>query len=144
MVIDWTAAPEGTTHATIPNGDPRWYKLEGGKVFCWAITAKEWMPSFFLSVDEIADSGLRLYANGEQSELVMLREQREALLEEMKSLSKVIRDCYRISRDFCPSLDSIEENGAGDHYDPLCQIFYLLHYAGLNLNTVISKCEGTK
>lgn len=81
MVIDWTAAPEGTTHATIPNGDPRWYKLEGGKVFCWGLTAKEWMPSFFLTVDEIADSGLRLYANGEQSELVMLREQVNELAE---------------------------------------------------------------
>ena len=79
MIIDWTQAPIGTTHATISNGDPRWYKLEGGKVFCWAITAKEWMPSFFLSVDEIADSGLRLYANGEQSELVMLRERVAAL-----------------------------------------------------------------
>ena len=86
MIIDWTAAPEGTTHATIPNGDPRWYKLEGGKVFCWAITAKEWMPSFFLTVDEIADTGLRLYANGEQSELVMLREQRDALLDLVKEL----------------------------------------------------------
>lgn len=74
MVIDWTAAPEGTTHATIPNGDPRWYKLEGGKVFCWGIRIKEWAPSFFLTVDEIAEAGLRLYANGEQSELVMLRE----------------------------------------------------------------------
>ena len=80
MIIDWTAAPEGTTHATIPNGDPRWYKLEGGKVFCWALTAKEWMPSFFLTVDEIAEAGLTIYANGEQSELVMLREQRDALL----------------------------------------------------------------
>ena len=75
MIIYWTAAPEGTTHATIPNGDPRWYKLADGKVLCWGITAKEWMPSFFLTVDEIAETGLRLYANGEQSELVMLREQ---------------------------------------------------------------------
>ena len=90
MVIDWTAAPEGTTHATIPNGDPRWYKLADGKVFCWAITAKEWMPSFFLTVDEIADSGLRLYANGEQSELVMLREQRDALLAVVK---QALADC---------------------------------------------------
>lgn len=86
MVIDWTAAPEGTTHATIPNGDPRWYKLEGGKVFCWGIRIKEWVPSFFLSVDEIAETGLRLYANGEQSELVMLREQRDALLSLVKEL----------------------------------------------------------
>ena len=86
MIIDWTAAPEGTTHATIPNVDPRWYKLEDGKVFCWAITAKEWMPSFFLTVDEIAETGLRLYANGEQSELVMLREQRDVLLALVKEL----------------------------------------------------------
>jgi hypothetical protein len=88
MVIDWTAAPEGTTHATIPNGDPRWYKLEDGKVLCWGITAKEWMPSFFLTVDEIAETGLRLYANGEQSELVVLREQRDALLEALKDLKR--------------------------------------------------------
>jgi hypothetical protein len=86
MVIDWTAAPEGTTHATTPNGDPRWYKLEGGKVLCWATRLNEWAPSFFLTVDEIADTGLRLYANGEQSELVMLREQRDALLEAAKCL----------------------------------------------------------
>ena len=88
MIIDWTAAPEGTTHATIPNGDPRWYKLEDGKVFCWGLTAKEWMPSFFLTVDEIAETGLRLYANGEQSELVMLREQRDALLEALNDLKR--------------------------------------------------------
>ena len=86
MVIDWTAAPEGTTHATIPNGDPRWYKLEGGNVFCWGIRIKEWAPSFFLTVDEIVETGLRLYANGEQSELVMLREQRDALLSLVKDL----------------------------------------------------------
>jgi hypothetical protein len=79
MIIDWTVAPEGTTHATIPNGDPRWYKLEGGKVMSWGLRCKEWAPSFFLTVDEIAETGLRLYANGEQSELVMLREQRDAL-----------------------------------------------------------------
>lgn len=88
MIIDWTVAPEGTTHATIPSGDPRWYKLEGGKVFCWGLTAKDWMPSFFLSVDEIADSGLRLYANGEQSELVMLREHRDALLAAAKEFKR--------------------------------------------------------
>ena len=86
MIINWDLAPEGTTHATIPSGDPRWYKLEGGKVFCWAITTKEWMPSFFLTVDEITDAGLRLYANGEQSEMVMLREQRDALLALTKEL----------------------------------------------------------
>lgn len=80
MVIDWTAAPEGTTHATIPNRDPRWYKLADGNVLCWATRLGEWSPSFFLTVDEIAETGLRLYANGEQSELVMLREQRDVLL----------------------------------------------------------------
>ena len=79
-MIDWTAAPEGTTHCTINGGEPFWYKLDAGKVLCWGLTAKEWMPSFFLTVDEIAETGLRLYANGEQSELVMLREQRDALL----------------------------------------------------------------
>lgn len=80
MVIDWTAAPEGTTHATINGGEPYWYKLDGSKVLCWSMKLKEWAPSFFLTVDEIADTGLRLYANGEQTELVMLREQRNALL----------------------------------------------------------------
>lgn len=80
MVIDWTAAPEGTTHATINGGEPYWYNLDGSKVMCWSLKLKEWTPSFFITVDEIADTGLRLYANGEQSELVMLREQRDALL----------------------------------------------------------------
>ena len=79
-MIDWTAAPEGTTHATINGGEPYWYKLDGSKVLCWSMKLKEWAPSFFLTVDEITDAGLRLYANGEQSEMVMLREQRDALL----------------------------------------------------------------
>ena len=86
MIIDWTQAPIGTTHATINGGEPRWYKLEDGKVFCWGIRIKEWAPSFFLTVDEIAETGLRLYANGEQSELVMLREQRDVLLALVKEL----------------------------------------------------------
>lgn len=93
MIIDWTSAPEGTTHATIPNGDPRWYKLEDGKVFCWGLTAKEWMPSFFLTVDEIADSGLRLYANGEQSLIVTLTEQREMLMEALKLARYALTEC---------------------------------------------------
>lgn len=96
MVIDWTTAPEGTTHATIPNGDPRWYKLADGKVFCWAITAKEWMPSFFLTVDEISDSGLRLYANGERSLLVTLVEQREKLMEALKFAKSALEECYDV------------------------------------------------
>ena len=86
MIIDWTQAPIGTTHATINGGEPRWYKLEDGKVFCWGIRIKEWAPSFFLTVDEIAETGLHLYANGEQSELVMLREQRDVLLALVKEL----------------------------------------------------------
>ena len=85
-MIDWTAAPEGTTHATINGGDPYWYKLDGSKVLCWSMKLKEWAPSFFLTVDEITDAGLRLYANGEQSELVMLREQRDVLLALVKEL----------------------------------------------------------
>ena len=93
MIIDWTQAPIGTTHATINGGEPRWYKLEDGKVFCWAITAKEWMPSFFLTVDEIAETGLRLYANGEQSEMVMLREQREMLMEALKLARYALTEC---------------------------------------------------
>ena len=93
MVIDWAAAPEGTTHATIPSGDPRWYKLEGGKVFCWGIRIKEWAPSFFLTVDEITDAGLRLYANGEQSELVMLRLQHEAMMEALKLARYALTEC---------------------------------------------------
>ena len=93
MVIDWTAAPEGTTHATIPSGDPRWYKLEGGKVFCWGIRIKEWAPSFFLTVDEIAETGLRLYANGEQSLLVTLTEQREMLMEALKLARHALTEC---------------------------------------------------
>ena len=98
MVIDWTAAPEGTTHATIPSGDPRWYKLEGGKVFCWAITTKEWMPSFFLTVDEIAETGLRLYANGEQSLLVTIIEQHEMLMEALKFAKYALEDCYDVTK----------------------------------------------
>ena len=86
MIIDWTAAPEGTTHATINGGEPYWYKLDGSKVLRWSMKLKEWAPSFFLTVDEITDAGLRLYANGEQSELVMLREQRDALLDLVKEL----------------------------------------------------------
>ena len=92
MIIDWTQAPIGTTHATINGGEPRWYKLEDGKVFCWGIRIKEWAPSFFLTVDEIAETGLHLYANGEQSEMVMLRLQHEALMEAAK---RAISECNR-------------------------------------------------
>lgn len=117
MVIDWTAAPEGTTHATIPNGEPRWYKLDDGKVLCWATNLKEWVPSFFLTVDEIAETGLRLYANGEQSELVMLREQRDALLAAAKELKlgyvrllEAGRDSIRDLGGECDGIDVMAAN----------------------------------
>ena len=93
MVIDWTAAPEGTTHATINGGEPYWYKLDGSKVLCWSMKLKEWAPSFFLTVDEIAETGLRLYANGEQSLLVTLTEQREMLMEALKLARHALTEC---------------------------------------------------
>lgn len=129
MIIDWTAAPEGTTHATIPNGDPRWYKLEDGKVFCWAITAKEWMPSFFLAVDEIAETGLRLYANGEQSELVMLREQRDALKSALVGLLEDMQLRARLDGD-------VDSDG--------CVVLNCGHSVLLAAEKAIALVEGTK
>ena len=129
MVIDWTAAPEGTTHATIPSGDPRWYKLEGGKVFCWAITTKEWMPSFFLTVDEITDAGLRLYANGEQSELVMLREQRDALKSALVGLLDDMRLRARLDGD-------VDSDG--------CVVLNCGHSVLLAADKAITMVEGAK
>jgi len=96
MVIDWTAAPEGTTHATINGGEPYWYKLDGSKVMCWSLNLKKWSPSFFLTVEEIADTGLRLYANGEQSLLVALVEQREALMKALKFAKHALEECYDV------------------------------------------------
>ena len=93
MIINWDLAPEGTTHATINGGEPYWYKLEDGKVLCWGHKSKEWMPSFFLTVDEIAETGLRLYANGEQSLLVTLTEQREMLMEALKLARHALTEC---------------------------------------------------
>lgn len=73
MVIDWTAAPEGTTHGmTVGGGEVRWYRV-GGHVECWSVTIG-WTQSFFLNKEEFEAAGLRLYEHGEQSELVMLRE----------------------------------------------------------------------
>ena len=80
MVIDWTAAPEGATHATINGGEPRWYQETLGGMNCWNVANATWFQSFFSSPGDIEDNGLRLYALGEQTELVMLREQRNALL----------------------------------------------------------------
>ena len=79
MLIDWTAAPEGTTHATINGGEPRWYQEALGGMNCWNVANATWFQSFFSSPSDIEDNGLRLYALGEQTELVMLREQRDAL-----------------------------------------------------------------
>lgn len=129
MVIDWTAAPEGTTHATIPNRDPRWYKLEGGKVFCWGIRIKEWAPSFFLTVDEIAETGLRLYANGEQSELVMLREQRDALKSALVGLLDDMRLRARLDGD-------VDSDG--------CVVLNCGHSVLLAADKAIAFVEGTK
>lgn len=80
MVIDWAQAPKGTTHCTINGGEPRWYQETMGGMNCWNVANATWFQSFFSSPSDIEDNGLRLYANGEQSELVMLREQRDALL----------------------------------------------------------------
>lgn len=117
MAIDWTQAPEGTTHGMVNGGEMRWYKLEAGKVFCWGIRIKEWAPSFFLSVDEIAESGLKLYANGEQSEMVMLREQRDALLAAVKEfkrgyvrLLEAGRDRIRDLGGECDGIDVMVKN----------------------------------
>lgn len=79
MIIDWTSAPEGTTHGmTVGRGEVRWYRV-GDNVECWSVTIG-WTQSFFLTKEEFNDVGLHLYEHGEQSELVMLREQRDALL----------------------------------------------------------------
>lgn len=80
MIIDWTQAPIGTTHATINGGEPRWYQETLGGMNCWNVATATWFQSFFSSPSDIEDNGLRLYALGEQTELVMLREQRDALL----------------------------------------------------------------
>lgn len=85
MIIDWKAAPEGTTHGmTVGLGEIRWYRV-GEYVECWSVTIG-WTQSFFLSKEEFEAAGLRLYEHGEQSELVMLREQRDALLDLVKEL----------------------------------------------------------
>jgi hypothetical protein len=115
MIIDWTAAPEGTTHATIPNGDPRWYKLADGKVLCWGTRIKEWAPSFFLTVDEIAETGLRLYANGEQSLLVTLVEQREMLMEALKLARYALVECCNnkeLPEDMAPVFNKAIQSAA--------------------------------
>lgn len=85
MIIDWTAAPEGTTHCmTVGRGEVRWYRV-GDHVECWSVTIG-WTQSFFLTREEFRDTGLHLYEYGEQSEMVALREQRDALLDLVKEL----------------------------------------------------------
>lgn len=86
MIIDWEQAPIGTTHATINGGEPRWYQETLGGMNCWNVATATWFQSFFSSPSDIEDNGLRLYALGEQSEMVMLREQRDSLLSLVKEL----------------------------------------------------------
>lgn len=117
MIINWDLAPEGTTHATINGGEPYWYKLDESKVMCWSLKLKEWSPSFFLTVEEIAETGLRLYANGEQSELVMLREQRDALISALSEVLSLFgrsqgvdeEDAHAIIRDAMKALRIAKE-----------------------------------
>lgn len=91
MAIDWTAAPEGTTHGmTVGRGEVRWYRV-GDNVECWSVTIG-WTQSFFLTKEEFNDAGLHLYEYGEQSELVMLRLQHEALME---AANRAIAECNR-------------------------------------------------
>ena len=129
MIIDWTAAPEGTTHATILNGDPRWYKLDGSKVLRWSMKLKEWVPSFFLTVDEIAETGLRLYVNGGQSELVMLREQRDALKSALVGLLDDMRRRASLEGD-------VDSDG--------CVVLNCGHSVLAAANKAIALVEGTK
>lgn len=129
MVIDWTAAPEGTTHATINGGEPYWYKLDGSKVLCWSMKLKEWAPSFFLTVDEIAETGLRLYANGEQSEMVMLREQRDTLKSALVGLLDDMQLRARLDGD-------VDSDG--------CVVLNCGHSVLLAAEKAIAFVEGTK
>lgn len=99
MIIDWTAAPEGTTHATIPSGEPRWYQETLGGMNCWNVANATWFQSFFSSPSDIEDNGLRLYALGEQTELVMLREQRDALKSALVGLLDDMRLRARLDGD---------------------------------------------
>lgn len=96
MIIDWTQAPKGTTHCTINGGEPRWYQETLGGMNCWNVANATWFQSFFSSPSDIEDNGLRLYALGEQTELVMLREQRDALLEALKFAKHALEDCYDV------------------------------------------------
>lgn len=78
-MIDWSKAPDGTTHAmTVGCGDTRWYRV-GDCVECWSATIG-WTASFFLTRDEFKDAGMYLYELGEQPEGVTMRKQRDELL----------------------------------------------------------------
>lgn len=95
MIIDWKAAPEGTTHGmTVGLGEMRWYRV-GEYVECWSVTIG-WTQSFFLTKEEFNDAGLHLYEYGEQSELVMLRLQHEALMEALKFAKSALGECYDV------------------------------------------------
>lgn len=94
----------------------RWYRV-GENIECWHTKYREWIRSFFLSIEEVQGSGLHLYANGEQSELVMLREQRDALLAAVKEfkrgyvrLLEAGRDRIRDLGGECDGIDVMVKN----------------------------------
>ena len=92
MIIDWKAAPEGTTHGmTVGRGEVRWYRV-GDNVECWSVTIG-WTQSFFLTKEEFNDAGLHLYEYGEQSLLVTLTEQREMLMEALRLARHALTEC---------------------------------------------------
>lgn len=90
-MIDWSKAPEGTTHAMNNGGEMRWYRV-GDKVECWHNRYREWIQSFFLSVDDAEVTGLRMYAFGEQSATVVLKQERDALLAALEDLVHIVAD----------------------------------------------------
>lgn len=90
-IIDWSLAPTGTTHGILNGGEMRWYKVDDA-VQCWNSRYNEWIQSFFLSKSEIEDGGIYIYAIGEQSEVVTLRQQRDELLAALDALVTIIAD----------------------------------------------------
>lgn len=90
MVINWQDAPEGTTHGMVNGGEMRWYRVAAGEdgevVECWHEKYREWIRSFFLSLEEVEASGLRLFEFGEQSAITVLTRQRDELADALESL----------------------------------------------------------
>lgn len=98
MIINWQDAPEGTTHGINNGGEMRWYRVaEDGEsgVQCWNPTYSEWIQSFFMTADEFKDTGMYLYAIGEQTEVVTLRQHRESLLDALEGLIAIVADTKR-------------------------------------------------